>query len=527
MKKLFSVIFTGILSLPLTAQVPLLNSYPSANATIYLDFDGQYVAGTTWNFYGPIDAHPAGLSTDAITEIFARVSEDYRIFNLNITTDSAVYAAAPPFQRMRIIVTTTSSWYPGAGGTSYTRSFTWGDGTPAWVFSAALFYNVKNISEAVAHEAGHTLGLFHQSVYDGSCSMLTEYSSGQGTGEIGWAPIMGVGYNRNMTTWHTGTNSKGCTVVQQDINVIAGAANGFGLRSDDHGNSHDLATEITLGATDFQASGMINGYADRDVFKFTLTNPTNVRINAIPQNVGAGNSGANVDIKVGLLSSITDTIGKYNPSELLNAGVDTNLNAGTYFIVVDGVSNENLSDYGSVGSYGLVGFIANVLPIHNFSLTGIIADDQHVLNWNYKADEQIKKVNVEISKDGRHFSTLAELPAIARTFSWKPLDNATLFYRVKAITVADERAYYSNVQTLKINKGKTINIASTIITGTITITAKDGHLFQLIDEAGKTIRKGMLVPGTNVIDATSASKGLLLLRVEDGTETSVFKLVKQ
>ncbi|RYY26997.1 MAG: hypothetical protein EOO04_09990 [Chitinophagaceae bacterium] len=527
MKKIFSVIFAGLLSIPMLAQVPLLNSYSDSSATIYIDFDGEYVDGSAWNFYGPIDAQPSGLSPDAIREVFARVAEDYKIFNVNITTDSALYAAAPLKQRMRIIVTSTNNWYPGAGGTSYTRSFTWGDGTPAWVFSNALGYNAKNISEAVSHEAGHTLGLYHQSEYSAACAKTAEYSPGKGTGEIGWAPIMGIGYGRNMTTWHTGFNARGCTILQEDINVIASPLNGFGLRQDDHGDSHDAASEINLSTLDFQAAGMINNYDDRDVFKFTLTSPTNLRINAVPQNVGAGNSGANVDIKVGLLSSFSDTIGKYNPTELLNAGVDTNLNAGTYFIVVDGVSNENLSDYGSVGTYALAGFIANVLPIHHLNLTGKIAADLHVLNWSYRADEAVKKINVEVSRDGKRFSTLAELPADARTFSWKPLDNSTAFYRVKIITVVDERAYYSNNETLKTSQGKKIDILSTIVSGSLNIVSKGNYNYQLIDETGRLIQKGILKNGSNAIDVKSASKGLLLLRLQEGNETTVYKFIRE
>jgi hypothetical protein len=527
MKKIFSVIITGLLSVPLLAQVPLLNSYSDSSATIYIDFDGEYVDGTGWNFHGPIDAQPSGLSVDAIREVFARVAEDYKIFNVNITTDSAMYAIAPIRQRMRVIVTSTNSWYPGAGGTSYTRSFSWGDGTPAWVFSNALSYDAKNIAEAVSHEAGHTLGLYHQSTYNATCTKTAEYSPGQGTGEIGWAPIMGIGYSRNMTTWHIGSNARGCNILQEDINIIAGALNGFGLRKDDHANSHDSASEIILSALDFQVAGMINNYDDRDVFKFTLNNPTNLRISAIPQNVGAGNSGANVDIKVGLLSSFTDTIGKYNPSELLNAGVDTNLNAGTYYIVVDGVANENLSDYGSVGTYALAGFIASVLPIHHFNLTGKINDELHELNWSYRADEAVKKINVEVSKDGKHFSTLAELSAEARSFSWKPLDNSAAFYRIKVITVADERAYYSNSQTLKANQGKKIDILSNVASGSLNINSKGNYNFQLIDETGRLVNRGVLKTGSNTIGLSSAGKGLLLLRLQDGNEISVYKIINQ
>jgi hypothetical protein len=36
-----------------TAQVPVLNSYPSASAVVYLDCDGHTFANTAWNWNGP------------------------------------------------------------------------------------------------------------------------------------------------------------------------------------------------------------------------------------------------------------------------------------------------------------------------------------------------------------------------------------------------------------------------------------------------------------------------------------------
>ena len=110
------------------AQSPVLSSYPSASAAIFLDFDGHTVEGTSWNWSLPaIECQPSGLNATQITEIFNRVAEDFRPFNINVTTDSTKFLAAPANQRMRVIVTTTSSWYGNsAGGVAFIASFTLG-----------------------------------------------------------------------------------------------------------------------------------------------------------------------------------------------------------------------------------------------------------------------------------------------------------------------------------------------------------------------------------------------------------------
>lgn len=529
MKTILSLVLSGLLASTAIAQVPRLNSDTAAEATVYLDFDGQYVTGTPWNWAGPINAAAAPFDSAMITEVFKRVSEDYRIFNINITTDSTVFYAAPMNRRMRVIITPTSSWYPAVvGGTSLVNSFSWFNDTPVWVFCANLYNIPKNIAEASSHEAGHTFGLQHQSSYASDCSKITDYYSGQGTGEIGWAPIMGTGYGRNMTTWHTGPNAAGCSIIQNDISVIANATNGFGLRADDHSDSYVSATDIAVTPIDFEARGLINGLDDKDVFKFTLSIPTSVRLNAIPQNVGSGNSGANVDIRVGLLDNLGDTVGKYNPYELLNAGLDTNLTAGTYYLVVEGVSNMNMPEYGSVGSYTLIGTIASVLPLHQFKVNGVAADGTHSLKWNFTADEKIKKLNVEVSRDGLKFSTLAELGADARNYSWKPAEtNGVYHYRIKAITLADERGYYSNITVLRPNKGQTIDVLGTIVTTNIQVNSTKALPYQLFDEAGRLLKTGNLQAGTNQIGIAGMHKGLLVLRIADAAETFTFKLVKQ
>src|SRR6476660_7365776 len=95
------VVLALISTTVIKSQVPLLNSYPSAAAVVFLDFDGHTVNGTSWNYNGPIACGASGLNNSQITEVFNRVAEDYRPFNINITTDSNKYLAAPANQRPR------------------------------------------------------------------------------------------------------------------------------------------------------------------------------------------------------------------------------------------------------------------------------------------------------------------------------------------------------------------------------------------------------------------------------------------
>jgi len=221
---------------------PKMSSYSSASATIFLDFDGHVVSGTLWNGGTTFACASAPLTDAQITSIFNSVAEDFRPFNVNITTDSMVFSRAPITQRIRMIVTPTSSWRAGVGGISYIGSFTWGDDTPGFIFTDRLGpNNEKFVAECCSHEIGHTLGLSHQSKYDNNCSLIEVYNSGDGTGETSWAQIMGNSYNRNMTGWNNGPTPSGCGNLKDNLGIIT-SANGFSYRVDDYNDENNEGT---------------------------------------------------------------------------------------------------------------------------------------------------------------------------------------------------------------------------------------------------------------------------------------------
>ena len=523
------VMLTLISTLNTTAQVPIYSSYPTASAVLFLDFDGHTVAGTAWNYNGPIICGASGLDNAKITTVFNSVAEDYRPFNINVTTDSTKFLAAPVDRRIRVIVTVSSSWYGSAGGVAFIGSFTWGDDTPCFVFSALLGYNPKKVSEATAHEAGHTLGLFHQSSYDANCVKTSDYNYGQGSGETSWAPIMGVGYNKNSTTWYDGPNSFGCINYQNDLGILT-TQNGFTYRSDDFGEIFPSAILQSFVNDEFTVNGMITTAADKDMFKFTLASTKRVVINAVPSNVGSGNANSNLDISMQLFNSATTSIGTYNPLLTLNVSVDTLLNAGTYYALIEGVGNQNTPEYGSLGEYSLNATQSQpiVLPLRKLELQGELNGNKHKLNWLIDADEQVIEQVLEISTDNGNFSPVTNPAATARSFIYKPYVTDAAFYRLK-VTFDNGRKYYSNIVTLK-QTGSIVRpkLVSNLVNGNnIIVTSPGTYNYAIYDFNGKIIRKGLLTNGLNTIDGANITKGMYLIRFTSDAGQWIDKLIHQ
>lgn len=337
-----------------SSGVPILSSNPDAQAKIYLDFDGHITKNTAWNAFTDYkdivtpaysaDSDKSKFSQtelDNIYEIWQRVSEDFAPFNIDVTTvEPASFGAK---EAVRIVIGGHSKdWYgSGAGGIAYVNSWKRSYDLPAFVFEDNLGSSAKNIAEAVSHETGHTLGLRHQSLWDDG-KKKTEYYSGSGKGDTGWAPIMGNSYSKNLTTWSNGTNANGDS--QGDIEIIANASNGFGFKADDHGNTLNTATVIA--SDKIAQNGIITTTEDIDVFKF---NTSGGEINL---QVDVAKVGANLDVVAELWNSQGEVVLRDNKQAQLDATIKSTVAAGTYYLAV-----KSNGEYGRVGQYSISGTV--------------------------------------------------------------------------------------------------------------------------------------------------------------------------
>ena len=389
-----------------------LHSSPTSSKVIYLDFDGHTTTGTSWNnrtmgssFYSPaydINGNPAIFNNEELSriqQIWQRVAADYAPFDVDVTTQAPPTDwliksnNSDPNYGIRAVITSYGP-YNTAGGVAYANSFNAANDTPCFIYNKSL----TAAAEAVSHEVGHTLGLSH----DGTSS--NAYYYGHGSGETSWAPIMGVGYDKNVTTWDNGTyygSTNGAASANyghgpNDMAVIS-TFNGFGYQLDQIGNDPSSAAALTVAGGVVSQFGRIETSLDSDFYSFQLQGSGNVNLKFDPYcyrayvdrdglwggsnlvytapvsdaNSGTAyaDSGSNLDLAVGLYSSAGSLLGSFNGAGLATTLAWSNLAAGTYYVKLDGVGVGNpttsppngYNDYGSVGNYLITGTITNAL----------------------------------------------------------------------------------------------------------------------------------------------------------------------
>ena len=528
----------------------LLHSRPGASKIIYLDFDGHTTSGTAWNdasmgasFYSPaydIDGNAASFSSTELTriqQVWMRVAADYAPFGVDVTTQ------APPSDWLvrssssdsnygiHVVITSYGPYSSSAGGIAFVDSFTDSQDTPAFVYNIGAI----GISEATSHEVGHSLGLSH----DGQGG--SEYYAGHGTGETGWAPIMGVGYNKSVTTWDNGTyynsNNGGSTANYgngpDDIAVIS-TRNGFGTIQDQIGNSITSAAPLTITAGNVTQFGTIEMRTDSDWFSFQLLDIGSLNLSFDPywyraftdnDGIWGGSSQAtiapmsdiypsttwvensvNLDLSVSLYSSTGQLLASSNPTGLAASLSTSGLSAGTYYVSLDGVgfgdptssTPTGYSDYGSLGNYWISGSITNAAdnsgpppqPLGDTSPlpTLTIAD----LNQSEGSGSSPSIFQVKVSLSAPSSSDV--------TVNFSTADGTSL----SSGTSSD---YASSSGTLLITAGNTSGTISIAVSADTSVEANETFLVNLSSASGATILDSQALVTILNDDITSGNAG--------------------
>ncbi|NBY42281.1 MAG: PKD domain-containing protein [Verrucomicrobia bacterium] len=524
--------YTSTALYPLT-QTFLLHSRAGAAKVIYLDFKGHVTTGTSWNTtYAAganittpafdTDGSPTTFSASeqaVIQEVWKRVSEDYAAWDVDVTTEDPGLesirrtSTSDAKYGVRCVIGGSSSQWLGsaAGGVAYVGSFGQSVATtnttndvPAFIFPQELSNNAKYIAEAAAHEIGHTLGLYHSSQTNGN-----EYYAGHAD----WAPIMGVGYYKDVVQWTKGDYPLSNN-TQDQIYLIT-------LRvprlTDEHGSTATTASVVS-GQT-LVAGGVISDRSDTDWFKITAGQGV-VNVNGL-----AASPSANLKLSLSLVDEAGNVLAT-GTSSGMNSNLSVPVLGGNYYIVVDGVATGDAltayTDYSSIGRYSLAGSwtpatVTNVPPVALTTGTTPTSGTtpltvSFVGSNSYDPDGAIASYVWNFG-DG----TSSTLSNVTHTYSTAGTYNASL-------TVTDNSGAQSVgtvtivVSAVPVSSTKTVNVSSMAIswvkssstTGYVSCTIK------IVDQAGKSVsRASVALTATGFVSgsaiATTDSTGTVTI----------------
>lgn len=366
------------------------HSRPGSPNVLYLNFAGETITSGQWlTDVGRSSIPAVAFSTDAdystysdaeqlaIKRIWERVTEDYAPFDIDVTTERPGAFTTRTAEAL-ITRNTDANGDPNpastAGGVAYVNVFgtsSYATYRPAWIYFNNLANDESYIAEAASHEIGHNLGLSHDGRTDGY-----EYYGGHGSGDTSWGPLMGTGYDRNVSHWSKGEYYL-ANNTEDDLAIISGKIT---YRPDDHGNSAGSATPLVVtGLTNIISTtpendptnthsankGVLERNTDVDVFSFT-TGSGVMSLNIKPWIMPSGLArGGNLDLLIELRDSSGTLLLTNNPVSQTAATIQTNLADGVYYLHVrnTGAGNPTSSTpsgytaYGSIGQYFINGYL--------------------------------------------------------------------------------------------------------------------------------------------------------------------------
>jgi hypothetical protein len=328
----------AVASVAVPIDVLKLHSLKGSKNSLYINFVGTPT-------YPPFSLDNLPFTRTAqenalIAYVHKRVADSYSPFDVDVTTEPPVAGVG----KLGATILVTSYRNSSAGGIAYMNSFSgYGVNNPsAYCFQYSLRSNAKYISDCVAHELGHTVGLYHQGQLPS-----TAYYTGQGY----WTPIMGLGYYKPVMQWSKGEYYNANNKIDSYAKMST-----LGLKPRKDVVINTLASAQPLYSI---ASG--------GMFKATvegiIKTPNEASMYAIKANAGkavfTATSGGTAKVKLEVLNSLGVVISTGIVVGNISSAITTVLPfAGKYYIRVTGVGDGNplktgFSSYGSIGGYSL------------------------------------------------------------------------------------------------------------------------------------------------------------------------------
>ena len=196
---------------------------------------------------------------------------------------------------------------------------------------------------------------------------------------------------------------------------------------------------------------------------------------------------------------------------------------------IDGKGNIYAPEYGSLGSYSLQALYtdATLLPIRRLELRGRLEGDMHTLSWLIDADEHVVKQAIEVSTNGINFTQLDQPNNSLRNYSYRPLDNRPLLYRMH-VTFDNLKEHYSNVIAIRPGKAAKPQLVGNTISGNNVIVNSPGNYhYQVIDQSGRMLSKGTVEKGYSSLAIGNIHTGIYIIRFTDGEQRWSEKFIKR
>lgn len=319
----------------------------AAELLLFLDFDGAVVfpgfpspAGNRSPLLSGTRNCPApSLSAAQIEEVIELVKDDFSPFKIVVTTDQSVFNTYPAANKQICIITTFPTVIGMANGISgvaywaglgYRLPF-----NPSFVFANIFGGDLAEIAFTISHEAAHTMGLGHQSLYNSNCGLINEYHPGFGNGTLGFGPIMGNGGKR-ISNWFDqpciNPNSGGGP--QNDFALLNSQVS---VKEDDFPNAagNPDSHQMVVGGL---VEGILEEAGDADYILVNFRSPGPVTITS-----------ENIDLKVSLFNPGGQLISEHNNPDDTHVTIPSV--RGLTFLKVEAVSNANMSSQFMTGKY--------------------------------------------------------------------------------------------------------------------------------------------------------------------------------